>query len=137
MWPYTCMVLIFYSTPGMLFCDATMYIYEHSTALEPHSCFLNVRIYFLLNVTIIFLIRLGSYRPQYDDGFSAKERVILLSGHPNGDTQLLNLGTVYFTHVKAARCICSNLKIKITFLLKFPVCAISRTIFSRLNGLSF
>jgi len=38
MWPYTCMVLIFYSTPAMFFCDATMHIYEDSTALEPHYC---------------------------------------------------------------------------------------------------
>jgi len=53
----------------------------------------------------------------------------LLSGHPNGDTQLLYLGTVAFTHVKAARNECLNLKLKITFLLKYPVCAISRAIF--------
>jgi len=44
--------------------------------------------------------------------FSAKERVILLSGHRNGDTQLLNLGTVSFTHIKAARNKCFNLKLK-------------------------
>jgi len=68
--------------------------------------------------------------------FSAKERVTLLSGHRNGDTQLLNLGTVSSTHVKAARNKCLNLKIKITFLLKYPVCAINRAIFSRLNGLT-
>jgi len=45
----------------------------------------------LLNVRISFSIRLGSYIPPYDVEISAKERVILLSGHPNGDTQLLNL----------------------------------------------
>ena len=61
--------------------------------------------------------------------FSAKERVTLLSGHRNGDTQLLNLGTVSSTHVKAARNKCLNLKIKITFLLKYPVCAINRATF--------
>jgi len=61
--------------------------------------------------------------------FSAKERVNLPSGHPNVDTQLLNLGTVSFTHIKAARNKCLNLKIKITFLLKYPVCAINRAIF--------
>jgi len=54
----------------------------------------------------------------------------------NGDTQLFNLGTVSFTHVKAARNKCLNLKTKITFLLKYPVCAIKRAIFSRLNGLT-
>jgi len=27
-----------YSTPAVFFCDATMYIYEDSTALEPHYC---------------------------------------------------------------------------------------------------
>ena len=68
--------------------------------------------------------------------FSAKERVTLLSGHPNGDTQLLDLGTVSFNHVKAARNKCLNLKIKITFLLKYPFCAINRVIFSHLNGLT-
>jgi len=31
-------LLIFYSTPAVFFCDATMYIYEDSTALEPHYC---------------------------------------------------------------------------------------------------
>jgi len=51
----------------------------------------------------------------YDVDFSAKERVTLLSGHPSGDTQLLNLGTMSFTHVKAARNKCLNLKIKIKF----------------------
>jgi len=74
-------------------------------------------------------MQLGSYRPPYDVDFSAKERVTLLSGHTNGDTQLLNLGTVYFTQVKAVRNKCLNLKIKITFLLKYPVCAINRVIF--------
>jgi len=56
-------------------------------------------------------MRLGSYRPPYDVDFSAKERVTLLSGHPNGDTQLLTLGSVTFTHVKAAGNKCLNLKI--------------------------
>jgi len=84
-----------------------------------------------------FLMRLGSYRPTYDVDFSAKERITLLSGHPNGDTQLFNLGTVSFTHVKAERNKCLNLKIKITFLLKYLVCAINRAVFSRLNGLRF
>jgi len=69
------------------------------------------------------------YRPPYDADFSAKERVILLSGHPNGDTQLLNLGTVSFTHIKAARNKCANQKIEIIFLLKYPVYAINRAIF--------
>jgi len=72
---------------------------------------------------------LGSYRPPSDVDFSTKERVTLLSGHPNGGTQLLNLGTACFTHVEAARNKCLNLKIKITFLLKYPVCAIKRAIF--------
>jgi len=35
-------------------------------------------------------MRLGSYRPLYDVDFSAKEeKVTLLSGYPDGDTQLL------------------------------------------------
>jgi len=33
----------------------------------------------------------------------------LLSGHPNDDTQLLNLGTVSFTYIKAARSKCLSL----------------------------
>ena len=37
MWPYTCMILSFYSTLAM-FCDAIMNIYDDSTALESHSC---------------------------------------------------------------------------------------------------
>jgi len=74
-------------------------------------------------------MRLGSCRPPYDVNFSTKERVILLSGHPSGDTQMLNLGTVSFAHIKAARNKCLNLKIKITFLLKYPVCAINRATF--------
>jgi len=81
-------------------------------------------------------MQLGSYRPPYDVDFSVKERVTLLSGHPNGNAQLLNLGTVSFTHVKAEQNKCLNLKIKITFLLKYQFCAINRAIFSRLNGLT-
>jgi len=69
-------------------------------------------------------MRLGSYKPPYDADFLAKERVTLLSGHPNGDTQLLNVGTVSFTHVKAARNKGLNVKIKKVFLLKYPICAI-------------
>jgi len=79
-----------------------------------------------------FYIRLGSYRPPYDVDVSAKERVILLSGHPNGNTQLLNLGTISFVHIKAARNKCLNPKIKIPFLLfllKYLVCAINRATF--------
>jgi len=72
---------------------------------------------------------LGSYRPPYDVDFSAKERVTLLSGHPNGDTQLLHLGTLSFTHVPGARNKCLNLKIKITFLLKYFVFTITWAIF--------
>jgi len=66
-------------------------------------------------IHIVTLRHNSSYRPPYDVDFSAKERVTLLSGHPNGDTQLLNLGTVSFAHIKAARNKCLNLKIKITF----------------------
>jgi len=74
-------------------------------------------------------MRLGSYRPPHDVDFSAKERVTLLSGHPNGDTQLLKLGTVSFAHVK-----CLSLQIKITFRLEYPVYAINWNMFSRMNG---
>ena len=79
----------------------------------------------LLNVRISFLMRLGSHRPPYGVNFLAKERVILLSCHPNGDTQLFNIGIVSFTHIKAAWNKCLNLKIKIAFLLKHCVCAIN------------
>ena len=81
-------------------------------------------------------MRLGSYRPPYDVDVSAKERVTLFSDQPNGDTQLLNLGTMCFTHVKEARNKCLNRKIEITFLLTYPVCAINLLFFSRLNGLT-
>jgi len=87
------------------------------TIVECENTFLNVA--WQLQTTIDF----------YDVDFSAKDRVTLLSGHPNGDTQLLDLGTASFTHVKAARNKCLNLKIKITFLLKYLVCAINRGIF--------
>jgi len=53
----------------------------------------------------------------------------LLSGHPNGDTQLLNLGSVSFNDIKTTRNKCLNPKIKITYLLKYPVCVINRAIF--------
>jgi len=55
--------------------------------------------------------------------------VILLSGHLDGDTQLLNLGTASFTHIKAARSKCLSLQIKKTFLFEYPVNAINLTIF--------
>jgi len=58
-----------------------------------------------------------------------QKRVILLSGHHSGDTQLLNHGTVSFVHIKAARNKYLHPKIKITFLLKYPVCAINCAIF--------
>jgi len=58
-----------------------------------------------------------------------KKEYILLSGHSSGDAQLLNLGTVSFAHIKAARKKCLNPKIKITLLLKYPVCAINRATF--------
>jgi len=74
-------------------------------------------------------MRLGSYRPPYNVDFSPKKRVILLSGHPNGDTQLLNLETVAFAHIKAVRNKCLNPKLKTTILLKYPVCAINRASF--------
>jgi len=69
-------------------------------------------------------MRLGSYRPQYDIDFSTKGRVSLLTGHPSGDTQLLNLGTVCFTHTK--RC---SPQIKIAILFEYPVYTINRTMF--------
>jgi len=63
MQPYTSMMLIFYRTPAVFFCDAAMYIYDDSTALEPHS--------------LSFLMRLGSYhntmstsRPKKDSNFA-------------------------------------------------------------------
>jgi len=58
-----------------------------------------------------------------------RKSVTLLSGHPNGDTQLLNIGTVSFTHIMAARSKYLSLQIKITFPLECPVYAINRTMF--------
>ena len=122
MWPYICMVLIFYSTPAVFFCDMTMYLY---IKWKLNCTWATL----LLNARISFEMRLGSCRPPYDIDFSPKERVILLSGHPNGNTQLVNLGTVSFTHVKAVRNKCLNPKIKITSLLKYLVCVINRATF--------
>jgi len=38
------MMLIFYSTFAVFFCDAKMYIYDDSSALEPHTLLLNVKL---------------------------------------------------------------------------------------------
>jgi len=81
-------------------------------------------------------MRLGSYRPPHDVDFSAKERVTLLSGYPDGDTQLLISEPCLLLTLKWSGINVLNLKIKITFLSKYPVCAINRAIFSRLNGLT-
>jgi len=35
---YTCMMLIFYSTPAVFFFDATVSVYDNSTVLEPRYC---------------------------------------------------------------------------------------------------
>jgi len=78
---------------------------------------------------------LGSYRPLYDVDFSAKEKVTLLSGYPDGGTQLLISEPCLLLTLKWSEINVLNLKIKITFLSKYPVCAINRAIFSRLNGL--
>jgi len=58
----------------------------------------------------------------------------LLSGRPDGDTQLLNVRTVSFTRIKAARSKCLGLQIKKNFLFEYPVCAINRTVFPCING---
>jgi len=71
------MILIFYKTFAVFFCDAKMYIYDNSTKF--------------LNIT-------GSYRPLYDINFSVKERVTWLSGQLNGDTQLHTLSRVFTSH---------------------------------------
>jgi len=52
----------------------------------------------------------------------------------SGDTQLLNLGTVSFTDAKRRGGSVSIQQTKITFLLEYPVYAINRTMFSRMNG---
>jgi len=74
-------------------------------------------------------MRLGNCRPPYGGDFSAKERVILLFAFWPSQWRLSHLGTVSFAHIKATRNKCLNLKIEITFLLKYPVCAINRAIF--------
>ena len=121
MWPYTCMILIFYSrlTPAVFFCDATMHIrlmmiqlHLSHTLFECETEFSNSAWQLQANIPC----RL----------FGQRKILTLLSGHLDGDTQLLNLGTVPFTHIKAARTKCLRLQIKKAFLFEYLVYAISR-----------
>jgi len=66
-----------------------------------------------------------------------RSTVTLLSCHPNGDTQLLKLGIVSFTHTKQHGVFSPQMKI--TFLFEYPVYAINRRLlcFSRMNGFGF
>ena len=121
MWPYTCMILIFYSrpTPAVFFCDATMHIrlmmiqqHLNHTLFECETEFSNSP--WQLQATIPCRL-LGQ-----------RKILTLLSGYPDGDTELLNLGTVSFTHIKAARTKCLRLQIKKAFLFEYLVYAISR-----------
>ena len=61
--------------------------------------------------------------------------VTLLSGHPNGDTQLLISEPRLALTLSGARCL--TLQIKITFLLDYPVYAINRTMFFMYERFSF
>jgi len=65
--------------------------------------------------------------------------VTLVSGYLNGDTQQLNLGTVFCTHTKrrGARSKCLSLQIKITFLCENPFYASNRTMFFTYEWLWF
>ena len=62
---------------------------------------------------------MSTSRPKKDSNFAF--------GHSNGDTQLLNLGTVSFAHGV-------SLQTKITFLLEYWFYAINRTMSLRRNG---
>jgi len=129
MWPYICMIPIFCSRPTpAMFCDETMYIYYNSTALEPHYCWM-------------WHHAMSTSRPKDHHAMSTstghhamstsrpKEYTVvtLLSCHPNGDTQLLKLGIVSFTHTKQRGVFSPQMKI--TFLFEYPVYAINRTMF--------
>jgi len=56
MWPYNCVILFFYRTPAIFFGDVTIYIYDSSTALEPHIVECDTR-----------FMRFESYRPLYEE----------------------------------------------------------------------
>jgi len=66
-----------------------------------------------------------------------RNTVTLLSCHPNGDTQLLKLGIMSFTHTNQRGVFSPQMKI--TFLFEYPVYAIQRRLlcFSRMNGFGF
>ena len=107
-----------------------MYIYDDSTAIESHSVECETKLLnaaWQLQATIRCRL-LGQ-----------RKIVTLLCGHPKGDTQLLNIGTVSFTHTKRSTWL--RLQIKVTFLLECPVYAINRTsvfkVFERVSWWSF
>jgi len=64
MWPYTCMILIFYSNPTVSFFDATKCIFM---AIQLHLS------HTLIQCETRFMQH-GNYRPPYDVNFLAKER---------------------------------------------------------------
>ena len=154
MWPYTCMILIFYSTPAVFFWDSTMYIYAGPSSglssrggqkpeggatflkycigcmQEPRGQTWNGGHRFEMGgpgatgppagddpVFMTTQLHFSHTRVECETRFSAgwqlqttircrlrilgqRKIATLLSGHPNGDTQLFNLGTVSFTHTK-------------------------------------
>jgi len=77
----------------MFFCDATMYIYDNSTALEPHS----------VECDTIGLYGLAATGHHTMSTSRPRKTVTLLSCHPIGDSQLLKLGIAFFHSHEAAR----------------------------------
>ena len=79
-------------------------------------------------------MRLGSYRPSYDVNFGQRKIVTLLSGHPHGDTQLLELRTVSFTNTKRRGVSVKVYKWKQHFYLNIRLARLTVLCFSRMNG---
>jgi len=83
-----------------------------------------------MKVIVSFYIRLGSCRPPYGVDFSANERSPFAFWPSRWRHQLLNIGTVSFTNIKAAWSKCLSLQTKKkTFLFEYAVYAINRSMF--------
>ena len=99
-----------FSTPTMFFCDATMYIYDDSTAFEPRSCWMwDCGLAATGHHTMVT----STSRPMI---------VTLFFVHPHGDSCLIRLAQC-FSHW-AAWSKCYKFTNRKTFLLEYLVYAI-------------
>ena len=121
MWPYTCMIQIFYSTFAVFFCGATMYIHHDSTAaLEPHTCWTWDWVV-KCGLAAVGQHTMSTSRPKIDSNIA-----FWLSQWRHSAAQFRN--RVFHTH-EAAWSKCLSPQINITYLLQYPVYAINRTMF--------